>query len=93
MMICSFPRLKRGSLYDELEGELDTGYFLNILNEAYIKNNSYAQVIGKSGHKKSREKQYIPSLSLVNEEEIKLNSYLKSKDDISNLKGLSLDAD
>lgn len=29
---------------------------------------------------------------MVNEEEIKLNSYLKSKDDISNLKGLSLDA-
>lgn len=88
----SFSRLKRGSLYDELEGELDTGYFLNILNEAYIKNNSYVQVIGKSGHKKSRKKQYIPSLSLVNEEKIKLNSYLKSKDDISNLKGLSLDA-
>lgn len=88
----SYERIRRKSLYDELDEEINTNYFLEILNQAYIKNNNYVITKARPHLKKLKTGNFKPSLKEVKALQAKLNNYLKSIDDLSNLKGIPLDA-
>lgn len=88
----SYERIRRKSLYDELDAEINTNYFLEILNQAYIKNNNYVITKARPHLKKLKTGNFKPSLKEVKALQAKLNNYLNSIDDLSNLKGIPLDA-
>ena len=87
----SFDRIRGKSLYDELKNETKS-YFENILINAYIKNENYVVVKGHPKDKKLNTGRFKPKKSNVLKQMQAFDKYLKSKDDISNLKGLPFDS-